>query len=79
MPKGLTRLGDLPLGEYLVHKFALCETRYGTKLKLDLGDKYVILPNSATKGLTTPSNVAELNTLPQIFVWGGYGSAQYEP
>lgn len=76
-PKGLTRLADLPAGEYLVREFSLVETRYGSKLKLDLGDQFVILPSSRSKGLDETS-VASLNTIRQLFVWVGYGSSQFE-
>lgn len=76
--KGLVKLSDLPRGEYLVSEFSLMQTRYGPKLKLDLGDMYVILPSSSAVGLTAEST-ATLNTVPQIFIWGGYGETQFEP
>lgn len=74
----MVRLGDLPRGEYPVEQFSLVETRYGKKLKLDLGDKFVYLPSSASAGLND-DKIVELNSLPQIFVWGGYGDSQFEP
>lgn len=76
--KVLVRLNDLPRGEYLVEKFFLVQTRFGSKLKLDIGDKYVYLPSSAAVGQTEVT-IAALNSVPQIFVWGGYGESQFEP
>lgn len=72
------KLADLPFGEYPIRSFLWLETRFGSKIKLDLGDKFVILPNSCSKKQTRES-VAALNFLPQIFVWNGYGDSQYEP
>lgn len=75
--KKIVKLSDLPRGEYVVSEFLLEEMRYGIKLKLDLGDKFVILPSSSAKDLT-PESVASLNTVPQIFIWGGYGESQFD-
>lgn len=72
------KLSDLPYGEYPVRKFFWLETRFGPKIKLDLGDKYVFLPNSIAKKQSRES-IDALNMLPQIFVWNGYGDSQYEP
>lgn len=76
--KVFVRLHDLPRGEYLVEQFSLTQTRYGPKLKLDLGDKFVYLPSSAAVGQAA-NTIAALNSVPQIFVWGGYGESQFEP
>lgn len=78
MHKVLVKLIDLPRGEYFVEKFYLVQTRYGPKIKLDLGDKCVYLPSSATVGQTADT-IDALNSVPQIFVWGGYGDSQFEP
>lgn len=72
------KLKDLPEGEYLIKKFYLLQTRYGPKLKLELEDNFVFLPSSTAVGMTDDT-IDELNTIPQIFVWGGYGENQFEP
>lgn len=77
LQKGLIKLADLPFGEYPVTEFAYINTRFGPRIKLDLGDKFVFLPPSAAKN-QSPQSVASLNTLKQIFVWNGYGEGQYE-
>lgn len=76
--KDLIKLADLPFGEYPITEFAFYETRFGPRVKLDLGDKYVFLPPSVSKH-QNPESVAALNTVKQIFVWNGYGDGQFEP
>lgn len=61
---------DLQPGDYLISNFFLTETRYGRRLKLDLGDKVVILPERFSVGLKT-EDVDELNRTPQLFIYRG--------
>lgn len=76
--KTQVKLADLPFGEYPISEFFWVVTCYGPRIKLDLGDKQVFLPPSAVRN-QTPGSVALLNTVRQIFVWNGYGEAQFEP
>lgn len=76
--KKTIKLKDLPLGEYLVKKFYLVQTRFGPKLKLELEGTIVFLPSSIAVGITDEAIVG-LNSIPQIFIWGGYGESQFEP
>lgn len=68
--KPLVSFSQLPVGEYTVLEFSLVQTKFGPKIKADLGDKIVFLPNRFVKGHTAES-VATLNTLPHLMIFSG--------
>lgn len=52
---------DLPVGDYIVHSFAIVETKnYGKRIRVDLGDKVVLLPQRYIKEIKE-ENIEELN------------------
>lgn len=68
--KPVVSFSQLPVGEYTVLEFSLVQTKFGPKIKADLGDKIVFLPNRFVKEQTAES-VAALNTIPQLLVFSG--------
>lgn len=61
---------NLPLGEHLVFEFSIVETQYGERIRADLGDKYVYLPERFTKKLNQ-ENIAELNETQNVLCYYG--------
>lgn len=66
---------DLPIGDYFVHKFDLVDTKYGKRLRADLGDKVVFLPARFAANITIEA-VAELNRTRTILTFMGKDPAQ---
>lgn len=56
--KSYCRFDDLPVGDYLVCNFALKPTKYGMRIRVDLGDKFVYLPE---RFLVPESVINDLN------------------
>lgn len=65
---------NLDLGEYLIKEFALVNTKYGERLRLDLGDKEVFMPERFSKNLT-PEGLAELNASKAMLIYKGKDAA----
>lgn len=68
--KPLVSFSELPIGEYVVSEFSLISTKFGPKIKADLGDKIVFLPARFSKNMDA-EKVASLNSVPQILVFSG--------
>lgn len=68
--KPLVSFTQLPVGEYVVSEFSLVQTKFGPKIRADLGDKIVLLPSRFSFNMTA-EKVADLNTIPQILVFSG--------
>lgn len=60
---------DLTPGEYIVNKFTVVTTSYGDRVRIDLADSYMYLPEGYLKMLTPV--IEELNKLPKIMTYGG--------
>lgn len=61
---------DLPVGEYIVNRFSIVDTAHGERIRIDLHDSYMFLPQSFLKLL--PSDVIEdLNKAPKVMVYNG--------
>lgn len=61
---------DFKSGEYIVKQFSLVDTKYGKRIKVELSDVYLFLPerfNSAA----TPEGIAELNSTPKVMIYTG--------
>lgn len=43
--------GDLPIGDYIVHRFDLVKTKFGEKVRCDIGDKILFLPKRCIEEL----------------------------
>lgn len=52
----------LNIGSHEIQQFILRETRYGTKLAVQMNDSIYILPDRFSKNITTEAEVNELNT-----------------
>lgn len=68
--KKLVSFAELQIGEYGVTEFSLVQTRFGATIKVDLGDRYVYLPNRFAKDMTV-ERIAALNTLSQTLIYSG--------
>lgn len=66
--KSYCRFDDLAVGDYLVYHFALKDTKYGKRLRVDLGDKFLYLPE---RFLVPESVVADLNKTQYYLVYRG--------
>lgn len=68
--KPLVSFSELPVGEYVVLEFSFVQTKFGPKIKADLGERVVFLPSRFCKNMTA-EKVATLNTIPQLLVFSG--------
>lgn len=73
--KPVANFDKLAAGDYFISNFAVVETKFGSRLRIDLGDKAVLLPERFTVGLT-PEKVCELNEGNYILVYKGKDRAQ---
>lgn len=68
--KKLVSFSELPVGEYGVSEFSLVHTKFGPKIKVDLGEQFVFLPNRFSKDMTE-EQVSTLNSVPQTLIFSG--------
>lgn len=61
---------DLPIGEYIVNKFSIVNTVYGERIRVDLQDTFMYLPQSFLKTLTSDV-IDELNKSPKLMIYQG--------
>lgn len=61
---------DLSPGEYIVNKFSLVNTMFGERIRIDLHDTYMYLPEGFLKKLSTKL-LDDLNRSPKIMVYQG--------
>lgn len=61
---------DLPPGEYIVNKFSITDTMFGERIRIDLQETYMYLPESFFKYLK-PHHLDELNKAPKVMVYEG--------
>lgn len=61
---------DLTPGEYIVNKFRIVSTTYGDRIRIDLHDSYMLLPERYVKSLTEKV-IEELNKSPKVMTYGG--------
>lgn len=66
---------DIPHGEYVIHRFSLAKTVHGKKVRIDLDDTYMYLPERFADALSE-SVIQELNLKPKIMVYEGKDAAQ---
>lgn len=70
MHKKYSSFKDLLPGEYIVNTFSIVNTVYGERIRIDLQDTYMYLPQSFVKTLTSEL-IDELNKAPKIMVYKG--------
>lgn len=73
--KPITNFNKLDFGDYFISSFTLVETKFGPRLRLDLGDKLVLLPERFSAGFTA-EKIQELNEENFLLVYKGKEKAQ---
>lgn len=59
-PLNYTNFNDLERGQYLIKKFSFVKTKYGDRIRCDLEDRYVYLPQRFAANIFE-EDIAELN------------------
>ena len=72
--KNVVAFKDIEIGEYLIHEFALVHTTWGARVRLDLGDKAIFLPERFAK--MKPEDVEALNSSQKILCYMGKDPAR---
>lgn len=62
---------DLKVGDYPVRKFGFADTKHGKRLRVDLTDFYVFLPERFQIENFPPSRIEELNSTDIILEFKG--------
>lgn len=70
LKKKFTSFKDIVPGEYIVDKFTIVDTTHGKRIRIDLRDSYMYLPERFASALTE-SALVELNKTPKVMVYGG--------
>lgn len=65
----------LPIGEYYVENFKVVDTQYGTRVRVDLADSYMILPERFAETLTEDM-IKDLNQRPKVMEYAGVGERE---
>lgn len=73
MKKKIASFNNLPIGQYVVNKFSIVETSHGTRVRIDLDETYMYLPERFTK--LTPDKIEELSKSSKIMIYDGKDSA----
>lgn len=60
----------LPIGNYIVSNFTLVKTSYGSRLRVDIGDNVICLPQRYADDVT-PEIVASFNDKPKLMIFKG--------
>lgn len=61
---------DLTPGEYIVNKFCVVSTKHGDRVRIDLHDSYMLLPERYAN-LLTEKAIEELNKAPKVMTYSG--------
>lgn len=61
---------NLAPGEYIVNSFEKCKTTHGDRIKINMDDSYMLLPERFNKSLSQ-KDINELNKAPKIMIFGG--------
>lgn len=72
--KNFVSFKEINSGEYIVEKFTVVDTSHGKRVRIDLRDSYMYLPERFVGALTEPV-LAELNKSPKVMVYGGKDSS----
>lgn len=68
--KPYTNFEKLAVGDYFISSFALIQSKFGLRLRVDIGDKVVILPERFAV-LFTEEQIEELNRGEYIMIYKG--------
>lgn len=61
---------NLERGEYIVDSFSIVDTTHGKRVRIDMSETYMLLPERFFKQLNNET-IAALNQSPKIMVYGG--------
>lgn len=61
---------DLPVGSYVIKRFSLFETTYGVRVRIEINDWYMFLPERFT-GFIRDENIADLNAATVVMTYSG--------
>lgn len=64
----------LDCGEYPVTKFSISETKYGDRIRVDLKECYVFLPQRFSVDLFNEQAIKDLNSQDIVMIYRGKGS-----
>lgn len=65
---------DLQPGEYIVNSFSIVESSHGPRVRVDMSDTYVLLPERFTKILTA-EKIQLLNFTQKMMIYSGKDSS----
>lgn len=65
---------DIQPGEYIVNQFSIVDTTHGPRIRIELGDSYMLLPERFVKTLDQ-SKIDILNKSPKIMIYSGKDSS----
>lgn len=65
---------NLQPGEYIVHQFSIVDTAHGKRVRIDLLESYMLLPERFIHQLG-PEKISVLNKAQKIMVYGGEDSS----
>lgn len=68
--KPYTTFNELNIGNYIVSDFIITETKFGKRVRVDLGEKLLCLPERYTIGMT-PEYLNDLNKAPMRMIYSG--------
>lgn len=61
---------DLAVGDYYISSFALVQSKFGLRIRVDIGNRVVLLPERFTKTFTE-EHIKELNQGEYIMIYKG--------
>lgn len=61
---------DFKPGEYPVERFSVIETKFGNRIKVELKEVYLLLPERYNTA-ATPEGIADLNSCSKMMVYSG--------
>lgn len=70
---------DLPIGDYFIKSFAYVDTKYGKRIRLDIGEKVVFLPTRFIKRIgeeNMGSALSEMNMGQYWLIYRGKDSSK---
>lgn len=73
LKKSFRSFNDLVPGEYIIQHFTLMNTNFGKRVRIDMDDAYMYLPERFAMGLNEAA-IAELNASPKIMIFSGKDS-----
>lgn len=61
---------DLSMGDYFISSFALVQSNFGLRIRVDIGNRMLLLPDRFTKAFTE-EHIKELNQGEYIMIYKG--------